>query len=297
MSIIPPFLQAGDQVHLISPSSPSNSLNWLKGKEVLESWGLSTSLSQNINLTHNGLAGTDEQRLDDLQDALDNPDIKAIFPIRGGYGLTRIIDYIDFTKFIEKPKWIVGFSDITALHLALSTLDIASIHGPMPNNFLENGSSNKLDLLKGLLFGKAPNLQLPEHSLNKKGKLEGKIIGGNLSLITQTLGTSSFPNPDKKILFIEDVGEKYYHIDRMMVQLKRSGLLEYIQGMIVGQFSECEEAKLTIGMEPYEIIDYHLEDYSFPVFYNAPMGHVPTNLPIYLNKEVTISSKGIIRMQ
>lgn len=294
MSQIPPFLNIGDQVELISPSSPSDSLNWLKGKEVLESWGLKVSLSPNINSKHHGLAGTDQQRLADLQNALDNPHTKAIFPIRGGYGLTRIIDQLDFSKFIENPKWIIGFSDITALHLAVNALEIASIHGPMPNNFLEENSQDKLEFLKKLLFGESIEipLQQPQNSFNKS--LKGKIIGGNLSLICQNIGTNTFPNPENKILFLEDVGEKYYHIDRMMVQLKRSGLFHYLNGLIIGQFSECLEAKLRIGQSPYEIIQSHLLESGLPIIWNFSAGHIPYNIPFFLQKEIEIQSDKLL---
>lgn len=288
MSKSPAPLKSGDKVILLSPSSPSDSLNWLKGKEILESWGLETQVSDHCNAKHFGLAGTDEERLSDLQKALDDPSIKAIFPIRGGYGLTRILDQLDFTQFQKKPKWIVGFSDITALHLAVNSLNIASIHGPMPNNFVEKEGGDKLDRLKNLLFGEISELPLPTHPFNKKGKISGEIIGGNLSLICQNLGTNTFPNPEGKILLIEDVGEKYYHIDRMMVQLKRSGLLHYIKGMIVGQFSECTEAKLSMGLEPNEIIHHHTKDFKFPIAFNAPIGHIPYNLPIILHKKTTL---------
>ena len=234
--LIPPLLTSGDLVSVLSPASHTNSNAWEKGIEVLKKWGLRVVRGEHYLSQHFGFGGTDAERLSDLQKALDNPEIKAIFPIRGGYGSSRLLDDLDFSQFIQNPKWIVGFSDITALLLHIDSLGVAGIHGPMPNNFCQKGGEFSLEALNGLLFNGHANYTCKPHPANILGEVQGELIGGNLSLLTHLIGTPSFIKPHGKILVIEEIGERLYHVDRMLVQLKRSGHFEGLVGMIIGGF-------------------------------------------------------------
>lgn len=287
MHIIP-CLKPGDKVAIVSPASPPKSTDWELGLKVLEQWGLEVIRAPNHLNTHFGLAGTDQQRLSDLQWALNEPDIKAIFPVRGGYGTSRIIDQVDFSNFAKYPKWIVGFSDITTLLMHLNALDFPSLHAPMPHNFLQNGGEIALINLKKFLFEGEFNFKTPPHPYNTFGKVEAPIIGGNLSILVHLIGTPSFPNPENTILFIEDIGERLYHVDRMMVQLKRSGILSQLAGMIVGGFSDCEEASLQIGKDAYGIIAEHTQDFNYPIAFDFPAGHIPNNQPLLMGQKISL---------
>jgi len=275
-----PFLQKGDKIAIVSPASPPKSDQWKEGVAMLEKWGFEIVLTPHHLSKHFGLAGTDQQRLHDLQWALNDASIKAIFPIRGGYGASRIIDQLDFSLFKRYPKWIVGFSDITALLMHLHNLGFPSIHGPMPHNFLQKGGENALENLKCLLFNEPFDLQIPTSTLNKLGIAQGEIIGGNLSLIVHLIGTKSFPSLKGKILFLEEIGENLYHVDRMLVQLKRGGFLSELAGILVGGFSDCKEASLEIGKNEKELILEHTSEYNYPIVFDFPAGHIPNNQPI-----------------
>ncbi len=277
---IPKLLQIGDRVAIVSPASPPSSDQWKKGIEVLESWGLHVICSENYLAKHFGLAGTDEQRRSDLQQMLDDPSIKAIFPLRGGYGSSRFLDQLNFEQYLQNPKWIVGFSDITALLCHSDALKMASIHGPMPNNFCQKGGEAALHALQKLLFRGITKFDIPSHPLNRDGETEAEIIGGNLSLLAHLIGSESFPNPIGKILFIEEVGERLYHVDRMLVQLKRAGYFSQLNGLIIGGFTDCTEAKLEIGKTVEELVLEHCAGSDFPICFDFPAGHIPNNFPL-----------------
>ncbi len=277
---VPSLLKQGDRVAIVSPASPPSSDQWKKGIEVLESWGLEVIRSENYLAKHFGLAGTDEERRSDMQQMLDDPNIKAIFPLRGGYGSSRFLDQLDFESYRKNPKWIVGFSDITALLCHSDALQIASIHGPMPNNFCQKGGEDALNALKNLLFLGITSISIPAHPLNRAGEAEGEIIGGNLSLLVHLIGSESFPNPAGKILFIEEVGERRYHVDRMLVQLKRAGYFNQLKGIIIGGFTDCDEAKLEIGKTVEELVLEHSAETTFPIAFNFPAGHIPNNFAL-----------------
>ncbi len=274
---IPALLKKGDRVAIVSPASPPSSNEWKKGVETLEAWGLEIVFAENFLAKHFGLAGTDEQRRTDLQTILDDPSIKAIFPLRGGYGSSRFLDDLDFSRFLKSPKWLVGFSDITALLCHFDYLQIASIHGPMPNNFCQKGGEKALESLRELLFKGKTKIQVPSHHANRTGESASTLIGGNLSLLAHLIGSESFPNPAGKILFIEEIGERLYHVDRMLVQLKRAGYLSQLAGLIIGGFTDCDEAKLEIGKTVEELILEHCLGSSFPIAFNFPAGHIPNN--------------------
>ncbi|MEY4987992.1 MAG: Muramoyltetrapeptide carboxypeptidase [Bacteroidota bacterium] len=278
--ITPKLLQSGNRVAIVSPASPPNSDQWKKGIEVLESWGLEVVFAENFLAKHFGLAGTDEQRQADFQRMLDDKSIQAIFPLRGGYGSSRFLDALDFSDFQNSPKWIVGFSDITAILCHLDQLGVASIHGPMPNNFCQKGGDEALASLHELLFRGETKFQIPSHASNRFGETESTLVGGNLSLLVHLIGSESFPNPAGKILFIEEIGERLYHVDRMLVQLKRAGYLAQLAGLIIGGFTDCEEAKLEIGKTVIELVLEHCADTTYPIAFDFPAGHIPNNFAL-----------------
>ncbi len=275
-----PFLSVGNKVAILSPASPPKSEIWLEGIQVLRDWGLEVVFAPNHLKKHFGLAGTDQERLSDLQWALNDPAIKAIFPIRGGYGSSRLIDSLNFDLFTKSPKWLIGFSDITALLIHLSSLGFESVHGPMPHNFLQKGGENALISLHDFLFQGKLTIHIESNPFNKIGTAQAEIIGGNLSLIVHLLGTTSFPDLTGKILLLEEVGERLYHVDRMLVQLKRAGIFSKIAGLLVGGFSDCNEAPLEIGKTAHELILEHTIDYNFPIAFDFPSGHIPENYAI-----------------
>jgi muramoyltetrapeptide carboxypeptidase len=247
---------------------------------VLESWGLRVKTAPNYLSRHFGLGGTDAERLSDLQQMLDDPSIKAIFPIRGGYGSSRLLDSLDFTAFCQHPKWIVGFSDITALLCEVDRLGFASIHGPMPHNLGQKGGESALQNLRSALFEGEYAVTADPHVLNRFGETSAEIIGGNLSLLCHLLGSPTFTAAQGKILFLEEIGERLYHVDRMLLQLKRAGLFQNLAGLLVGGFTDCQEASLTIGKTAFELVAEHTEGTSYPIAFDFPAGHIPNNQPL-----------------
>jgi muramoyltetrapeptide carboxypeptidase len=293
--IIPPYLQPGDEVAILSPASFPPTENWKQGVEVLESWGLRVRMAPNYLSRHFGLGGTDAERLSDLQQMIDDPSIKAIFPIRGGYGVSRLLDSLDFTGFISSPKWVVGFSDITALLCELDSIGYASIHGPMPHNFCQKGGESALQNLYTALFEGVFSVAAPAHPLNRLGEASAEIIGGNLSLLAHLVGSQTFASTDGKILFIEEIGERLYHVDRMLVQLKRAGLFQNLAGLLIGGFTDCNEASLSIGKTAYELVAEHTSGTSYPIAFDFPADHIPNNQPLIfgVKSKLLVNSEGI----
>lgn len=293
--IIPPYLHPGDEVAILSPASFPPTENWKQGVEVLESWGLRVRNAPNYLSRYFGLGGTDAERLADLQQMLDDPTIKAIFPIRGGYGSSRLLDSLDFSGFKSSPKWIVGFSDITALLCEVDRLGFASIHGPMPHNFCQKGGESALQSLYTTLFEGVVSISAPSHPLNRLGEASAEIIGGNLSLLCHLVGSPTFGSTEGKILFIEEVGERLYHVDRMLLQLKRAGIFQNLAGLIVGGFTDCNEASLTIGKTAFELVAEHTLGTSFPIAYDFPSGHIPNNQPLFFGVEtkLLVNAEGV----
>lgn len=287
--MLPPFLQSNDEIRIISPSGYINSVYIDGAKSVLSDWELHPSEGKFAREKYGRFAGTPEQRIEDLQYALDNPDVKAILCSRGGYGLAQIIDKIDFSQFKKNPKWLVGFSDITVLHNAVSLLHISSLHGIMAKHLTELPyDSQPVSQLRNILFGNLPAYTIASYPLNKTGEIKGKLTGGNLSVLMGLRGTAFDIDFKDKILFLEDIGERPYHVDRMIRNLKLGGVFEQIAGLIVGQFSDCEEDPLMMG-DVYKNIYDIVKDYDFPVCFNFPVGHVEENLPLVCNAEVRLS--------
>ncbi|MDZ7604810.1 MAG: LD-carboxypeptidase [Cyclobacteriaceae bacterium] len=292
--IIPPFLQAGDRVGVVATAKKVNVENTNRGIEILESWGLRVEKGPNLFATYGALAGTDAQRAADLQAMINDDGIKAIFMVRGGYGSTRIIDHIDFAPLESFPKWICGFSDITAFHIHLFNLGIACLHGPMPSFFYAI-TQDSLHWYRDYIFGARNTLKTHGHPQNKTGTARAKLVGGNLSIICHTMGSPSQIQTNGNILFIEDIGEQLYHLDRMMVQLKRAGLLQDLAGLIVGQFTDMKDDD-PFGKDVTGIILDHVDKYDYPICFDFPVGHSAQNyaLPIGLMADLHVTEHEVI---
>jgi muramoyltetrapeptide carboxypeptidase len=277
--IAPPLLNTGDKIGITATGRKVSIQDIDTSKKIFASWGMDVITSANIySNMHSYLAASDKQRLDDFQSMLDNPDIKAIACARGGYGTTRILDSLDFSALYKNPKWIIGFSDITALHLKLFKLGIKSIHGTMPILFSKAESVLSIESLKLCLVGENTMLSASANKKNKQGKVTAQIIGGNLSLIVDSIGTSGDPDTTGKILVIEEVDEYTYKVDRMLTHLKRSNKLNNLAGLIVGHMTDIKEPELPFGETVEEIILNKTRDESYPIAFNFPTGHENPNL-------------------
>ncbi|NMA73345.1 MAG: LD-carboxypeptidase [Bacteroidales bacterium] len=276
----PPFLKPNDSVIMVSPSSRIDKKLVSKAKERLEAWGLKVSLAKHVVSAYDNYAGTEDDRRVDFQEAMDNKKYKAIFCTRGGYGAVHFIDQLDFTQFKQSPKWLIGYSDITALHLRFNNEGFATLHGPMARHLATapEGEASLL-YLKGLLFGKKPTYFCPSHQLNRKGKATGVLWGGNLSVLGAMQGTPYAVIAKETILFVEDIGEHLHAIERFFYNLKHSGVLDQLSGLIVGQFTDYLENQL-LGRRVYRMLSKLLKPYSFPVCYNFPTGHTKMNYPL-----------------
>jgi len=284
--IIPSFLQSGDTVALLAPARKVTLDELQPVLRLLESWGLHVLFPPNLFESCHQFAGTDEQRADDLQWVIRHPSVKAVFCVRGGYGVSRILNLVDFTPLIEKPKWFVGFSDITVLHAKLNQLRVQSIHGPVALLMLQPGGEEALSKLKAILFGTSVNYSSCVHPLQQNGYAKGELIGGNLSLLAHLSGTKINYEFTNKILFIEDLDEYLYHIDRMMVQLENNGVFQKIKGLIVGGLSDMKDNTIPFGSTAEEIVHQHVSDYPIPIIFDFPAGHVANNQPLIFGKTV-----------
>lgn len=286
---IPAYLQKGDTVAIVCTASAVKG-GIADGIRVLKSWGLHVLVSPSVSASWNTFAGTDALRQDDLQQVLDDPTVKAVFAARGGYGTVRIIDGIDFNSFVETPKWVVGFSDITVLHSHIQRQTaVASIHGQMPKSF-EKGTASSLESLRKALFGEDAAIHYTTtNALNRDGTAEGVLIGGNLAILQSIIGSSSDPIYEDKILFVEDVGEALYNTDRMLRTLKRAGKLAKIRGLLVGGFTAIRESDPPFGHDIQQIITEITKEYSYPVAFDFPAGHIENNHALVLGKTVKLS--------
>jgi muramoyltetrapeptide carboxypeptidase len=277
---IPPYLQKGDCIGIVCPSGAMPVERVSECIRMLnEDWGFTTKVGKTIGNKFNYFSGTDKERLADLQQMLDDDEVKAVLCARGGYGLGRIIDRIDFKKFMKQPKWIIGYSDITVLHSHLySNYYISSLHSPMAGAFNDDGYKNEfVQSLKNALEGKKLKYTCPVHKFNRKGEAIGELIGGNLALLAHLVGTDSDIKTRGRIVFIEDVGEYLYNIDRMMYQLMRSGKLSKLAGLIVGGFTDSKDTETPFGQTAYEIIRDIVKDYDYPVCFDFPVSHTDRN--------------------
>jgi muramoyltetrapeptide carboxypeptidase len=291
--IRPDYLKEGDTVAVISTARKVSKAELKPAADILTSWGLKVQYGKNLFRTDRQYAGTDEERAADFQRAL-NSKAQAILFARGGYGTVRIIDTIDWKKFVKSPKWLIGFSDITVIHSHVHRhCNIKSFHAPMAFNFA-NLNASCLSVFKETLFGNplrySSSKQQPHlEKLNRKGKAKGVLVGGNLSVLYSILGSASDSEMDGKILFLEDLDEYLYHIDRMMMNLKRNGKLKGLAGLIVGAMSEMKDNEIPFGRTAEEIIHDAVAEYSFPVVYGFPAGHIPNNYPLIFGNEITLN--------
>ncbi len=259
--------------------------------ELLKSWGLEVVLGETAIAEYHQFAGDDDLRARDMQRFLDDDSIKAIIAARGGYGTIRIIDKLDFTRFAQNPKWMIGFSDITVLHAHIyAHCGVQTIHGQMPVN-VADASASSLQTLKKGLFGEDVKYDIAPHPLNRIGAAEGILIGGNLSLLVAINGSVSDYDYDDKILFLEDVGEYLYSIDRMMRALKRAGKLKNLSGLILGAFSELKDNDIPFGQTAEEIIAEVVNEYIYPVCFNFPAGHIADNRALILGRKISLTVK------
>jgi len=289
--IKPAFLKKGDTIIILAPAGRIKSRESIEaGIELAKKWGLVVTFGKHLYTINNTFAGTDTERLEDLQNALDNPNIKAIWSARGGYGYIRIIDDLDFMEFKKYPKWIIGYSDVTVLHNKLHNLGYQSIHGQMPLtlDLKDSIQENSIVSLKKSLFGEKLKYKLPASKRNRNGKSKGKLIGGNLSVLYSMLGSDTSLDTDGKILFIEDVGEALYHIDRMMISLKRAGYFKNCNGLIVGDFRLKKNEGNTFGKTLEDIILEAVEGTDFPIVFDFPAGHVDDNRALILGTEIEL---------
>jgi muramoyltetrapeptide carboxypeptidase len=278
----PPLLKEKDKVAIVAPASKVEESKRVieKATEILRSWGLEVVLGKYVSVNScNAFAGSDAQRAEDLQWALDDPTIKAVFSLRGGYGTTRIVDQLDFTRFLRNPKWVIGFSDITALHIRLHNLGIASVHGAVPTLFSNPQHKASIDSLRKLLFKGTSHLTAPANALNRLGAVTAPVVGGNLVLICNNMETLSALDTKNKILVIEEVGGYLYALDRIMVQLKRAGKLQDLAGLVVGKMVYIKDLlSLPMHKSAEEIIEEHVASYNYPVAFQFPIGHQAPNL-------------------
>ena len=274
---IPPYLKKGDTIGITCPAGYTVKSKADTCIKTLQQWGFDVMVGKTLGSdSDNYFSGTDEQRLNELQAMLDDESINAILCGRGGYGVGRIIDQLDFTKFKRKPKWIIGFSDITVLHAHVnSKIKVASLHAPMAGAF--NDENEFIESLHKALIGKKAKYNCPINPLNKIGTATGELIGGNLSLLVNVIGTPSDINTKNKILFVEDIAEYVYGVDRMFYQLKRSGKLDQLKGLIIGGFTEMKDTERPFGKTVYEVISDIVKEYDYPVCYNFPVSHDTAN--------------------
>lgn len=289
--IRPQYLKEGDQIGFVSAANKI-SVDVIKSAvNTMQSWGLEPVFGQHIFAQDNQFAGSDRQRASDIQNFMDNPQIKAIISTRGGYGSVRIIDKLNFDLFKRFPKWIIGYSDITVFFShCYSQLKMESLHATMPLDFPLDGSSNDTtESLRKALFGELKSYAFKPTKVIRQNLAQGELIGGNLSILYSLIGSNSEINFDKKVLFIEDVGEYLYNIDRMMVNLKRAGKLKNLAGLIVGGMSDMKDNTIPFGKTAEEIIAEHVEEYKYPVVFGFPAGHIKENYALRMGAKVTLT--------
>lgn len=294
MNITPKYLQSGSKIAIaaparrVTPEEMQFAIHWLEEK------GLVPVFDNRLFAEHHIFAGDDDFRAAVFQEYLDNEEIDAIWLARGGYGGIRIIDKLNFTRFMEHPKWIAGFSDSTVIHGKLNHLGVSSLHAPMPFYFANKTDEAKQSLLDALM-GKPLHYELLPHPQNRMGEMEGEIVGGNLSVLIGMMGSDTFPETEGKILFIEEVDEYIYHIDRMMRALKRAGKLGHLKGLVVGGLTQIHDNTHPFGQTVEEVIAEVVKDYDYPVCFNFPSGHFDDNRTLVLGQTISLSQSGSSR--
>lgn len=285
----PPFLKPGDTIGIVSTARKITKKELQPFLRMLNDWGLVYELGISIEAEDNQFAGDDELRAKDFQQMLDNASIKAIWCARGGYGTVRIIDALDFSKFRKNPKWIIGYSDVTVLHSHIHNFQIETLHANMAME-LDVKTDATRNSIKQVLFGEPYEIEyVSKGNLDRIGSAKGILVGGNLSLLFSLCGSPSEIDTNDKILFIEDLDEYLYHIDRMLQNLKRNGLFENLAGLIVGGMSDMRDNTIPFGKTAEEIVKETVSDYNFPVCFHFPAGHIDDNRALILGRQITLT--------
>lgn len=286
----PPYLKKTDTVSIVAPAGKIDYTKILNAKKYLESLGLNVKIGKNVNNNFYQFSATPEQRLSDFQQAIDDKNIKAVFCARGGYGSVQIIDKLNFSEFIQNPKWIIGYSDITVFHSYLNKIaKVCSIHGTMPVNYPNNSTENQsLQSLRKLLFGKKIEYKIKTANQKFSGEIQGELIGGNLSILYSLRGTPYDIDTNGKILFIEDISEYLYNIDRIMHNFKLGGKLTKLKAIIVGGFTDIKDNGQPFGKSVKDIINNAVKEYNFPVIFDFPAGHQEQNFALKFGCNVKI---------
>lgn len=280
---IPAYLKKGDTIGITLPAGYMTKEKAQTCIDTLQKWGYEVLVGKTLgSKSKNYFSGTDEERLNEFQAMLDEPSVKAILCGRGGYGVGRIIDQLDFTSFKKIPKWIIGFSDITVLHAHINrNYKTATLHSPMAGAFNDGGFKNKYVLsLKNALEGMKADYSFKTHRLNHNGSVTAELVGGNLALLAHLIGTKSDVQTKGKILFLEDVGEQHYNVDRMMHQLKRSGKLDHLAGLIIGGFTDMQDTERPFGKKVYDLIHDLVKEYNYPIGFGFPVSHDKENVAL-----------------
>lgn len=284
--ITPPFLKPGDAVGIVSTARKITTSELSYFLNMLRDWGLQPVIGNSINAESNQYAGDDDLRARDFQSMLDRADIQAIWCARGGYGTIRILDQLDFSNFMQQPKWIIGYSDVTVLHSKLHQLGVESLHANMALS-LDTKTPETSKSIKQVLFGKKYDITIPSKNNNRLGRANAPIVGGNLSLIYSMLGSPTAIHTAGKILFIEDLDEYLYHVDRMIMNLKRNDLFAHLNGLIVGGMSDMKDNTIPFGKSAEEIIWDAVKDYHYPVCFGFPAGHINDNRALILGRSIS----------
>ncbi|MDG1331293.1 MAG: LD-carboxypeptidase [Crocinitomicaceae bacterium] len=289
MTQIPASLQKGDLIAIVAPAKAIESEHVLFAKSFFEKEGFRVEVSDNCLGSYNYFSGDIAHRLRDFQSELDHPEVKAIICARGGYGCVQLLDRIQWASQLREPKWIVGFSDVTYFHQRMQMHGIASIHGTMPLNFKEN-SKEALSTLINCLEGKPSEISWERNSYNRIGETSGKLVGGNLSILYALLGTDDQINFDNTILYIEDVGEPIYAIDRMFYAFSKAGVLDKINGLVVGGMTSLSDTAVPYGNAYEEVVLSHFEYRKIPIAFDLPAGHIDDNRALVLGKEARLDA-------
>ena len=285
--IRPNYLQKGDTVAIVSTARKVSKKELIPALAILKNWELNVVLGNSIEAEEHQFAGNDNLRASDFQEMLDNPKIKAIWCARGGYGTIRMLDLLDFSNFKNNPKWIIGYSDVTVLHSHLHQLGFETLHAQMPVS-IETKTAACVQTLKNSLFGNNTTITIPSEVSNITGNAKGVLVGGNLSMLYSVCGSSSSISTKGKILFIEDLDEYLYHIDRMLQNLKRNGMLDQLEGLIIGGMTQMHDNDIPFGQSTEEIILSICNDYNYPIVFNFPAGHIKDNRALILGRKAEL---------
>lgn len=272
----PNNLEKGDLIYIVSPAKSIDPESIYFAKQLIESWGFTAECAAHTLGKHNYFSGNDTDRMSDFQLAIDHKEAKAILCARGGYGCVRIMDKLNWSNFEQSPKWLIGFSDITVMHHRAQRLSVMSMHATMPLNFQMN-SKEALETFRAALIGESFSIQAPSYALNKMGSARGRLVGGNLSIIYSLLGTADVYDFKDSVLFIEDLSEQLYHIDRMLFALKKAGVFDEIKALLIGGMTDLKDTNPSFGMTYEKSILEKVKEHNFPVCFNFPTGHIEDN--------------------